>query len=115
MFITMVLAALVVELVFSALGLIPSERPATQDVFGSIELDYKAALNALGLVVFAVLFALTMRRGATDPVCGMSVDRGTAPCLEHDGRTFYFCSGHCKGRFEREPERYVRTKQTATS
>ena len=115
MFITMVLAALIVELVFSALGLIPSQRPTTQDVFGSIKLDYKAALNALGLVVFAVLFALTMRRGATDPVCGMTVDRGSAPSLEHDGRTLYFCSGHCKDAFEREPERYMRTKETAAS
>jgi uncharacterized membrane protein YraQ (UPF0718 family)/YHS domain-containing protein len=115
MFVTMVLAALIVELVFSALGLIPSERPTTLGVFGSIELNYKAALNALGLVVFAGLFTLTMRRGATDPVCGMSVDRGTALCLEHDGRKFYFCSGHCKDGFEREPERYVRTEKTATS
>jgi hypothetical protein len=60
MYVTMVLAALAVDLVFSALGLVPGERPTTADVFGTIELDYKAALNALGLLVFIALFALTI-------------------------------------------------------
>jgi uncharacterized membrane protein YraQ (UPF0718 family) len=64
MLVTMVLAALIVDLVFTALGLIPSARPPTQDVFGSIELDYKAALNALGLLIFLALFGLTVRPGA---------------------------------------------------
>jgi YHS domain-containing protein len=76
-------------------------------VFGSIELDYKAVLNAVALVVFAVLFALTIRRGATDPVCGMTVDRGTALRLEHSGRTYYFCSEHCKHAFDDDPARYA--------
>ena len=62
MFVTMVLAALSVELVFGALGLIPSTRPSPDDVFGSIELDYKAVLNALATVVFVALLALTRRR-----------------------------------------------------
>ena len=68
MFVTMVIAALVVDLLFGALGLIPSDRPETEDVFGSIELDYKAVLNAIALVVFVSLFAITFRRGAKDPV-----------------------------------------------
>jgi len=62
MFVTMVLAALAIDLLFGALGLIPSERPSTEDVFGSIELDYKAVLNALATVVFVGLMALTRRR-----------------------------------------------------
>ena len=101
MFVTMVLAALFVDLLFGALGLIPSERPSTEDVFGSIELDYKAVLNALGLVVFVTLFAMTLRRGATDPVCGMKVDRAKALTAERDGRSYYFCSQHCLEAFDR--------------
>jgi uncharacterized protein len=62
MFVTMVLAALAIDLVFGAVGLIPSSRPSTSDVFGGIELDYKAALNALGAVIFLALFALTARQ-----------------------------------------------------
>jgi uncharacterized protein len=102
MFVTMVLAALVVDLAFGAAGLIPDSRPSTEDVFGTIELDYKAALNAVGLAIFAVLFALTLRRGAVDPVCGMTVDRSKALSTERDGQTFYFCSEHCLRSFERD-------------
>jgi uncharacterized membrane protein YraQ (UPF0718 family) len=56
MFVTAVLAALSIDLLFGATGLIPDQRPSTDDVFGTIELDYKAALNAVGLVIFAALF-----------------------------------------------------------
>jgi uncharacterized membrane protein YraQ (UPF0718 family) len=62
MLITMIAAALIVDGVFGLLDLIPETRPSREDVFGSVELDYKLALNVLGLVVFAVLFALSRRR-----------------------------------------------------
>jgi uncharacterized membrane protein YraQ (UPF0718 family) len=103
MFVTMVLAALIIDLLFGAVGLIPDTRPTTEDVFGTIEVDYKLFLNAFGLLLFGALFALTMRRGATDPVCGMKVDRSKALTSEHAGRTYYFCSEHCRGSFEAEP------------
>ncbi len=35
----------------------------------------------------------------TDPICGMQVDDATALSAEHDGETFYFCSGHCRQKF----------------
>jgi uncharacterized membrane protein YraQ (UPF0718 family)/YHS domain-containing protein len=101
MFVTMVAAALAVDGIFSALGLIPSgPRPSRADVFGSVQLDYKLVLNVLAAVVFAVLFWLTARRGATDPVCGMKVDRAKATTLETGGRTLYFCSEHCRSAFQ---------------
>jgi uncharacterized membrane protein YraQ (UPF0718 family) len=96
MFVTMVVAALLVDLLFGATGLIPTTRPSADDVFGTIELDYKAVLNAVALVAFVALFAVTMRRGATDPVCGMQVDRSKALTLERGGKTIYFCSEHCR-------------------
>jgi YHS domain-containing protein len=102
MFVTMVVAALIVDLLFGGLGLIPADRPTTEDVFGTIEVDYKLLLNALALVVFIALFGLTMRRGATDPVCGMTVDRAKALRAEHDGHTYYFCSEHCRMSFDKE-------------
>jgi uncharacterized protein len=102
MFITMVVAALVVDAAFGALGLIPTgPRPTRADVFGSIKLDYKLALNVLGLAIFAALFALTVRRGATDPVCGMTVDRDKAVTAQVDGRTVFFCSQGCRDAFTR--------------
>jgi uncharacterized protein len=101
MFATMVLAALAVDGIFSAAGLIPSgPRPTRSDIFGAITLDYKLFLNIAGIAIFTALFWLTRARGATDPVCGMKVDRAKAFTAERDGHTFYFCSEHCRHGFE---------------
>lgn len=44
----------------------------------------------------------------TDPVCGMSVDTARAAAtVEHEGKTYYFCSESCRKAFEREPEKYT--------
>ena len=104
MFVTMVIAALIVDGVFSALGLVPTgPRPTRADIFSQIRVDYKLALNVLGLAIFAGLFWLTARRGATDPVCGMQVDRQKAVSKEFGGQTYYFCSEHCLHAFEAAP------------
>src|SRR4051812_15454786 len=79
MYVTMVLAALLIDVVFSALGLVPETRPSTSDVFGGIEVDYKLVLNAIAEVIFVALFGLTMRRGGTHPGGGLSRARGRAP------------------------------------
>jgi uncharacterized membrane protein YraQ (UPF0718 family)/YHS domain-containing protein len=100
MFVTMVFAALAVDGLFGATGLIPDARPTRADIFGSVHVDYKLVTNALGLAIFVALFALTMRRGAKDPVCGMKVDREKAIALERDGRRHYFCSRHCAEAFD---------------
>ena len=51
-----------------------------------------------------------------DPVCGMNVDPGKAAAtVEHAGRTYYFCAKGCATRFEKEPERFLRPTQSATS
>jgi uncharacterized protein len=108
MYVTMVAAALMIEVVFSALGLIPTgPRPTRADIFSSITVDYKLFLNLAGLAVFAMLFWLTARRGVTDPVCGMKVDRAKAVKKEFGGETFYFCSAHCLHAFEAAPSSYV--------
>jgi putative ABC transport system ATP-binding protein len=44
---------------------------------------------------------------ARDPVCGASVEMEGAIRLEHDGRSYYFCSRDCSWEFERSPERFV--------
>ena len=61
MFVTIVLAALIVDGLFTAVGLVPDTRPTRAEIFSSIELDYKLILNLIGLAVFAVLFGLTIR------------------------------------------------------
>jgi Cu+-exporting ATPase len=43
-----------------------------------------------------------------DPVCGMMIDpRSAAGRSDFAGATYYFCSGSCKQRFDREPATFV--------
>ncbi len=58
MLLTMILAALAVDALFSVAGLIPSTRPSRDDIFGTVELDYKLVLNLIGLAIFVALFWL---------------------------------------------------------
>jgi Cu+-exporting ATPase len=45
---------------------------------------------------------------ATDPVCGMSVDRGTAAVHRSTAAGIvYFCSAGCAAAFDAEPGRYA--------
>ncbi len=43
-----------------------------------------------------------------DPVCGMDVDpshaKGTS---DYKGQTYYFCSDHCKAKFDASPQQYA--------
>ena len=60
MFVTIVIAALIVDAVFGIAGLIPTgPRPTRMDIFGTVEVNYKLFLNVLGTVVFVALFWLT--------------------------------------------------------
>ena len=48
---------------------------------------------------------------ATDPVCGMNVDRSSARhFLKHEGASYYFCSPACEGKFKAEPAKYLSGK-----
>ena len=38
-----------------------------------------------------------------DPICGMTVDHATALHAEREGKTFYFCSDHCRQTFLSTP------------
>jgi Cu+-exporting ATPase len=43
-----------------------------------------------------------------DPVCGMMVEpQKAAGKVEHNGKTYYFCSARCAERFRNEPERFL--------
>jgi YHS domain-containing protein len=44
---------------------------------------------------------------ATDPVCGMEVERAKAVSGDWGGRTFYFCSRGCKAEFMVDPATFV--------
>jgi hypothetical protein len=61
----MVIAGLIVELLFSLLGLIPDERNA-KVVEASIELNYTTVLNTVFLILAAVLVWRFLKTGGPD-------------------------------------------------
>jgi len=44
---------------------------------------------------------------ATDPVCGMAVEKEKAVVAGCNGRTFYFCSRGCRDEFLEDPESFT--------
>jgi P-type Cu+ transporter len=50
----------------------------------------------------------TSATAVKDPVCGMDVNPVTAKHrLEHAGKSYYFCCGHCAEKFKANPKKYV--------
>ncbi|WP_363318685.1 heavy metal translocating P-type ATPase [Rhodoferax sp.] len=43
----------------------------------------------------------------TDPVCGMTVTESSGHTLQHEGRTYYFCSANCQHKFAANPGQYL--------
>ena len=109
MFGAIVLASLAVNAIFGVANLVPKTRPAIESITGrGIAWNYTTFLNIVFLGVAAALIGLTLRRGARDPVCGMTVDRAKTPFRsEWKGQTYYFCSAGCKDRFDAEPEPFL--------
>ncbi len=101
-------AGLAVEYLFLGVGIVPTERPAAV-VPTEFSWNYTTFLNVVFLLVLAGLWWLArnqQRLGggagyAIDPVCGMQVEAANAPARsERDGEVVYFCSDHCRRRFE---------------
>jgi hypothetical protein len=109
MFGAMVVAALIVDGIFSLFGLVPSKRPSIASIAERpVTWNYTSVLDILFAVAFVGLIALTLRRGAKDPVCGMTVDRNAGkPTSIHAGRTYFFCGEHCKHTFDTDPEAHA--------
>jgi len=106
---TMVGAALIVDGIFAGLDLIPADRPSIDSITSrDVEWNYTTFLNIAFIGLAAALVGLTLRHGAKDPVCGMTVDQRRTPHTStYRGKTFFFCGAHCKHRFDAEPERYA--------
>jgi uncharacterized membrane protein YraQ (UPF0718 family)/YHS domain-containing protein len=109
MFGAMVIAALVVDGLFSLVGLVPAQRPSIESIVERpVTWNYTSVLDIVFGLVFVALVALTLRGSAKDPVCGMTVDRNAGrPESLHEGRTYFFCSEHCRHSFEANPEAYT--------
>jgi len=47
---------------------------------------------------------------ATDPVCGLMVDKNPELSAKYNGETYYFCSNKDLNTFKQNPEKYARKK-----
>ncbi len=108
-------AGLATEYLFRVVGWVPSVRPGVV-VGDTFRWDYTTVLDIVALAAFAGLYWLyrnQQRFGggtgyAKDPVCGMQVELTHAPAsLVHGGERIYFCSEHCRDRFDSDPARYL--------
>jgi uncharacterized protein len=105
MLVTIISAALIVDGLFAGAGLIPQHRPSIDSITGrEIGWNYTTVLDIVFFGIAAALVGLTLRRGVTDPVCGMTVDRHRTPHHSvFNTRTVYFCGPGCKRRFDADP------------
>jgi YHS domain-containing protein len=103
-------AGLAVEYLFLGIGIVPTTRPEAV-VPTEFTWNYTTFLNIVFLLVLAGMWWLVRNRErfgggadyATDPVCGMQVEIANAAARsERDGQVVYFCSDHCRHRFEAE-------------
>ncbi|HEV2583759.1 MAG TPA: YHS domain-containing protein, partial [Ktedonobacteraceae bacterium] len=46
---------------------------------------------------------------ATDPVCGMKIEREKAATTEWEGQSYYFCSRGCRSEFLEGPHQFLNT------
>lgn len=114
-YVIMVAAGLITQLIFAGLGAVPSRR--IFHVAGAhFEWNYTTYLNLVFLILAVGVWWMAKNRQrfgggvgyAIDPVCGMQVRTGDAPArAHHDGHIVYFCSDHCRERFERDPARFA--------
>ncbi len=126
-YLTMAAAGYVVEVVFGALGIIPSDRNVAK-ISEGISFNYTSVLNIVFLLLAALLVWRFLRTGGpamlrmmskpmtemadealvTDPVCGMTIKPlDAAGTSEYQGQTYYFCSTSDKQTFDRDPARYA--------
>jgi len=114
-------AGLTTQYLFAALGAIPRTRPH-QIALHALGWNVTTGLDFAALAALAALLLLARQKRsaaaselyAIDSVCGMQVERDTAPArTESQGQTFYFCSDRCLERFQRNPERFSKVPSLA--
>ena len=50
----------------------------------------------------------TLAKNGTDPVCKMTVKKGTKLVSTHKEKQYGFCSKMCKESFDKHPEKFVK-------
>jgi len=114
--VTMSCAGLATEYLFRAVGMVPttSHHEVTVTHAGA---NYTTVLNVVAAIGFGVVYWLyrsgKQRRAeptspyAKDVVCGMQVEKASAPAHATVGSvSFFFCSDHCRSAFVTDPSKF---------
>lgn len=120
----MSLAGLGTEYVFKAATIAPTSHPAKVAAGTHVGWNYSTVLDIVALIALGLLYWLYRHRVelgggtgyANDVVCGMQVEKATAPAHSaHGGDMYWFCSDKCRERFEQAPERYASDRSTGSA
>ena len=115
LYVVMSVAGLVTQEIFRALGAIPSRRVFRVSA-AHFEWNYTTFLNILFILLALAVWWMARHRDrfgggvgyAIDPVCSMQVRTSDAPAhTQRDGVHYYFCSDHCREKFESSPQSYT--------
>jgi uncharacterized membrane protein YraQ (UPF0718 family) len=104
---TMSLAGLAIDGLFRLTNLTPSGHHVAL-LAGDFPLGATLVLNILAALILLAIWLLARSSAlsdhiATDPVCGMSVEKSSAAATAQQGTTtYYFCSPSCRDRFVAE-------------
>jgi uncharacterized membrane protein YraQ (UPF0718 family)/YHS domain-containing protein len=96
---------LIVDRLFHLVSLVPASHH-TRFAGGHFDLGATLVLNVIATLVLATLWLLARSKrvssaGATDPMCGMTVDTSAPAAMRHLGQEpFYFCSQRCAEKFD---------------
>ena len=114
-YVVMAIAGLATQGIFGVLGAIPSRGTFSVSA-AHFQWNYTTYLNFVFILVALAVWWMAKNRQrfgggigyAIDPVCGMQVRVGDAPAhSRHEGHDDYFCSDHCREKFESEPLRHT--------
>ncbi len=114
-YVVMTIAGLATQEIFRALGAIPSRRAFSVSA-AHFEWNYTTFLNFFFILLAVAVWWLAKNRDrfgggvgyAIDPVCGMQVRTNDAPAQsQHGDVNYYFCSDHCREKFESNPLNYT--------
>ena len=107
LWLVMAAGGVIVDRIFYAASLIPTSHHVAV-LSGNFALGWTLVLNVVATVVIVALWLLSRQAStsntlASDPVCGMSVERSNPAAMRtRDNVDYYFCSLHCAERFDRQ-------------
>jgi YHS domain-containing protein len=93
-------------------GLTPGERVV---VSGNFLIDSESRMKLAAMTAAPAPAPAAKAAAEHDLVCGMDVDPHAPRAIttQYAGKTYYFCSEHCKKTFEANPGKYVPKKIAA--